>query len=94
MSAYIQAVESELDGLEYVSVGHIPHDTCSECPEEQNENVGDEGFFSWSACDCCRSSLGGIRYAAHGKDSEGNPVHTDVCSDCLVYIANGEEWHD
>ena len=95
MSAYTQAVKSGLEGLDFVSVGYIEHDKCSECPEEQN---GDEGHFSWSACGVCNSSLGGDRFAAHGMDTDGNLVHLDVCVDCLQYIANGtepEEWeHD
>jgi hypothetical protein len=24
----------------------------------------EEGFFSWSECDCCRDGLGGMRYLA------------------------------
>jgi hypothetical protein len=77
--------------LEHVSVGYLPHEVCDSCPEAQSEDCGDEGGFSWQSCECCGSSLGGTRYAAHGRDSDGNILHFDVCSDCLEYIANGDE---
>jgi hypothetical protein len=88
MSDFVDAVER---GLEHVSVGYLPYADCGDCPEEQNEDVGDEGFFSWQSCDCCGSHLGGDRFAAHGIDSGGNGIHLDICVDCLVYIANGDE---
>lgn len=92
MSAFTKAVENGLTGLEHVSVGYMSYEKCGDCPIGGDESdCGDEGHFSWSACDCCGSSLGGTRYAAHGLDSEGNIVHLDVCVDCLQFIANGEE---
>lgn len=91
MSKFTDAVDSNLEGLEHISVGYASHDLCDECPEEQDENVGDEGYFSWSACDSCGSSLGGTRYAAHARDKDGNLLHLNVCVDCLMYHANGEE---
>jgi hypothetical protein len=87
MSKFTDAVEQGTEGLDYLSTGYASHDLCDECLEEQD----DEGFFSWSSCDCCGSSLGGTRYAAHGRDKDGNLVHLDVCSDCLMYLANGDE---
>jgi len=66
------------EGLSYISTGKCPD--CTECPESEE----DEGFFSWGPCDGCGSDLGGTRYAAHGRDSEGNIVHLDVCEDCLI----------
>ena len=83
MSKFTKAVEHGLEGLEFVSTGII--ETCEECPEF------DEGSFSWSTCDCCGSHLGGDRFAAHGRDIDGNILHLDVCVDCLMYIANGDE---
>ena len=91
MSKFTDVVERELSGLEHLSTGYVDHDTCSECPEEQNEDVGDEGYFSWSSCECCGSTLGGDRYAAHGRMTDGSLVHFDVCVDCLWYINYGEE---
>ena len=52
----------------------------------------DEGSFSWSQCDACGSSLGGDRYAAHGfLKGTREIIHLDVCVDCLLYLANGDE---
>ncbi len=96
MSAYTETIDRNLKGCKAVSVGHCPG--CSDCPDEQDEAVGDEGGFSWSGCDCCGSSLGGDRYAAHfiilnDKGSVvGQPIHhMEVCVDCLCYLANGDE---
>lgn len=83
MSKFTEAVEQGLEGLDFVSTGTCPG--CNECP------TIDEPHFSWSPCDCCNSSLGGDRHAAHGKDKDGNLVHLDICVDCLMYIANGDE---
>lgn len=91
MSAFTNAVERGTDGLDFLSTGYVSHDLCDECPEEQDSDCGDEGFFSWSSCDCCGSGLGGTRYAAHGRDKGGNLIHLDVCEDCLMYLANGDE---
>lgn len=69
---------------------------CAECPSERNDDAGDEGGFSWRDCDTCGSSLGGNRYAAHGLVSpkryarRTELLHLDVCTDCLVFIANGD----
>jgi len=84
MSKFTEAVERGLKGFTHESVGTIPD--CGECSEGE-----DGGFFSWSACDVCDSSLGGDRHAAHACDEDGNVIHLDICVDCLVYIANGEE---
>lgn len=54
-----------------------------------NEELG----FSWSACECCGSSLGGDRHElAYTKPgtAEG-PIMISACTDCLIYAANGEE---
>lgn len=89
MSKFSDAVEAGLEGLDFVSPGII--EDCKECPDI------DESHFSWSPCDCCGSSLGGDRHAAHGRDKNGELVHLDICVDCLMFIANGDEpeqWTD
>jgi hypothetical protein len=61
----------------------------------ENGEVADEGSFSRQYCECCGSALGGNRYAAHGwldgiTDIE-HLIHLEICQDCLMYLANGEE---
>ena len=51
---------------------------------------GPEPGFSWSPCEICGSSLGGDRHAFHALSS-GELVHLDGCTDCVMYVANGEE---
>ena len=65
---------------------------------EEDSRVVDEGGFSSSSCDSCGSSLGGDRYVAHAfeDDGDGNPVtdsvvHLSICTDCLLFHANGDE---
>ena len=64
-------------------------------PDEQQ--AADEGGFSWSSCDCCGSNLGGDRYPAHTWRSDqpltsaGSLIHLDICTDCLLFLANGDE---
>lgn len=68
---------------------------CSECSDFDPE-VGDEGHFSWRDCDACGSGLGGDRHAAHGlialkpRARRTHLIHLDVCTDCLVFVANGD----
>lgn len=60
----------------------------------------DEGSFSSFPCDSCGSKLGGDRFNAHAIHHEAfgpsakQPeaiYHIDICVDCLMYVANGEE---
>ena len=67
---------------------------CPGCSNEGDKESGarDEGSFSWSSCDACGSSLGGDRFAGHALvGPEKNIVHLNVCCDCLMFIANGDE---
>lgn len=114
MSAFTEAVERNLKGVHFFSVGACPG--CEECGLEAPGADGDqwfgqeherrraaveEGFFVNSAsCDSCGSTLGGQRYPAHGVIAEtmweaqkpGREItHFDVCVDCVLYHANGEE---
>lgn len=126
MSAFTEAVERGLKGLEHVSTGACPGchecgletERCPKCkgfgevdyapcdycrgdgdvdvsPDNQKKiDHAEEPHFSWHACDCCGSDLGGDRHPAHGiakiNDRE-TLVHLDVCTDCLCYLANGDE---
>ena len=81
--AWCDRIEAELQSVTFFSVGG-----CSGCTED---HCGDdwEGRFSWSGCESCRSSLGGDRYPAHGY-IHGELCHFEVCTDCLMYHANGD----
>lgn len=58
-----------------------------------SQDVVDEGGFSWMDCELCGSELGGDRFAAHAS-KDGASYHVDVCVDCLMATANGEEYPD
>ena len=61
-----------------------------ECePSECERESAEEASFSWSACDCCGSTLGGDRHPAHGW-LDKQLVHLSVCNDCLYYINYGQ----
>jgi hypothetical protein len=101
---FIADYEQQTEGLKHVNVGLAS--CCEECcrswgmEEEamraglENDEICDEGGFSWSSCDTCGSVLGGMRYAGHAWIAvEGKPdelIHLEVCTDCLCYIANGD----
>lgn len=100
MSKYTKAVEHQLKGIENLNPSLCA--SCSDCggkwgmEEEEfadaieNGEAFDEGSFSWSSCEGCGSILGGNRYVVHGF-MDDNIIHLDVCVDCLVYLANGDE---
>jgi len=58
-----------------IFAGGVQDGVIEECPD-----------FSWRACDWCHSNRGGNRHAAHGVDSEGELVHLDICTGCLMEI--------
>ena len=53
----------------------------------------DEGSFSHGSCGICGSHLGGTRFYWHGLDDlTGTLYHfNDACTDCVMYLANGDE---
>ena len=57
------------------------------------QGVPDEGHFSWRPCGICGTTLGGTRESWHGVDRvTGRSYHfDDACTDCVVYLANGDE---
>lgn len=84
---------------------HLSAGICPTCPDCQNDygmtprafflayeagEIDDEGSFSWLDCECCGSSFGGDRYAAHYNETDGTIGHIEICVDCLAYIANGD----
>lgn len=77
-----------------ISSGQCPG--CEECVE--SGETYDEASFSWCQCGICGSTLGGDRYVWHwinGGDQYGKGgeiVHeSDMCVDCLMFEANGDE---
>ncbi len=61
-------------------------------------DICNKGNFGKLPCDCCGSSLGGDRYSGHYilPDDKGRIVgqpieHMSICTDCLIYLANGDE---
>lgn len=55
------------------------------------EEVLEQPWFSWYACDICGSRLAGVRVSGHYIDENDKIVHLDrVCMDCAVYIAIGD----
>ena len=98
MSTYTEAVDRELKGLK----GAIPGATacCPTCTDANPLPDGDqthwhdaasEGGFGWQACDACGSNLAGDRHPAHAFDDDKNLYHLEICTDCLMYLANGDE---
>jgi hypothetical protein len=79
--------------LSFMSTGLCPG--CEVCRQAYNMNaaeftvaydlgrIADEPSFSWQPCELCGSDLGGNRYAAHGRDHNGDICHIDICKDCL-----------
>ena len=48
-----------------------------------------EPYFSWSACECCKSKLGGERYvfsATVGKAHNNEHTEISCCVDCFMYL--------
>jgi len=47
--------------------------------------------FSFSDCGVCDTTLGGDRYVWHAIGEDGALLHfDDACSDCVLYLANGD----
>jgi hypothetical protein len=101
MTTFEERFQNGLEGFHAESPGFDY--TCSECQDAhgfccehsakhalENGEVEDEGAFSWHGCDICGSQLGGHRYPAHALDKDNEIVHLEVCSDCYLYMANGE----
>jgi hypothetical protein len=100
MSQFTEAVRQELAGLTFVSPGACPG--CATCEANvRRDGLTDEEWsdlaggpsFSWSRCQSCGSTFGGDRHAGHATDPAlgGLLLHLEMCSDCVVWHANGEE---
>ena len=103
MSKYTDAVDSNLNGLTAVSSGVCPG--CEECADEHSVDLEElqlgwesgkifsEPSFSARGCGVCGSNLAGDLETWHAiDDNTGTLYHfKDMCVDCVVYIANGDE---
>lgn len=58
---------------------------CHSPVEEQSEP-----FFSWRACECCGSRLGGNRETYSFAPEIGETFTADICTDCVYYLAYGQ----
>lgn len=87
----------EREGINTLSNGSIDHNYGGLCDSEDHshDSNGDyepEPYFSWHACDCCGSTLGGDRedcigYNPTTKQIQGN---YSVCVDCIYYNEYGQ----
>lgn len=105
MSRFTDSIAHYLDGLHIAtgSAASCPEccqsfglDPDGDTDENQAaiDESGDEGGFSWSQCDSCGTTLGGDRHAAHGwpiGDNAADLIHLDICTDCALFHANGDE---
>jgi len=76
-------------GLKHITTGSYI-EKCDDCPSgnyvDYEDGVTDaEPFFSWSACECCGSQLGGNREVMHGVREDDSLVHLHVCIDCMYF---------
>lgn len=70
---------------------------CCDCPEcggeggRNAEHTTNEPYFSWRACECCGSHLGGNREECVGYNRAIDDVlEFEVCSDCVHYAEYGQ----
>ena len=105
MSDFTASMDQQLEGIEHVSSGAIAN--CGECwdgftdqDDDEARELAEEPSFSRYSCDGCGSVLGGDRHPAHGVltedrfSPEDQIIHLDICTDCLLYLANGDEPED
>lgn len=100
LTEFEHAIQDNWPEDNHLSAGLCP--TCPDCQRDhgmtprafhaayENGEVPDEGSFSWRSCECCGSTFGGDRYAAHYLDDDGKIGHVEVCVDCLMFLANGD----
>ena len=109
MSKFTDAIEQNWPDY-VISPGNSPEMECCQAahdwadPENSDHwGMADEGSFSWSECESCGSKLGGDRYDAHAIHREafgpnakqpGNIHHIEICTDCILFHANGDEPDD
>ena len=105
MSKFTKAIERNWP--DYTIAPGTSHkcDECTQGVEIDEDDIEtlqmyNEGSFSWQECESCGSTLGGERHNAHAIHKEAfgpdakqpdNVHHVDICIDCLIFYANGDE---
>lgn len=103
----VECPECEGSGSVWVGFHASPPSPCVKCKGtgklevlDGEVDIANEAHFSWSQCDSCGSRLGGDRHPAHGvisasmagaQEPDANVTHFDICTDCVMYHANGDE---
>ena len=91
------------EGITNLSHGHLTCPYCGfdffqnavdtetvECGCKNTKAMLDEPSFSWRACECCGSQLGGDRYHATGFNPTTDEIYEyEICGDCLYYAEYG-----
>lgn len=56
-----------------------------------NDEGVTEPYFSWRACECCKSTLGGDRYDCNGYNPTTKEVqdYEFICEDCVYFAEYG-----
>lgn len=99
MSKFTDAISANWPDY-VIAPGAAPGKACCGGSHEEDE---DEGGFSWGPCESCGSTLGGNRYPAHaihreafgpGAKRPDDVHHIEICTDCLIWHANGDEPED
>jgi hypothetical protein len=100
---YVEAFERHTKGMFALSIGLCS--ACSDCQSAFDvgeltlrkmidEGLSDEGGISRAGCDCCGSGLQQNLYAGHCwitlDDGKEVLTHLELCSDCMLFIANGD----
>jgi len=96
-TAWTERVDAYWEGL-HVAAG--PSFGCRDCGLEDvdqfdadadaRHDAACDSHFSWSKCPSC-GGLAGDRHAVHYWSDDGTlSGHANVCTDCLMYFANGD----
>lgn len=102
MSAFTDAVDRGLQGMEGVSSGTCPG--CAECMEidgytdvekhradwHTHDMPSGGESFSWRPCGVCGSKPAGNRNTWHWIDRTIEH-ESDMCDDCALYLTSGDE---
>lgn len=97
MTQFTDQVAIYCKGLDTIAIGCLGIE-CEHADGDEEHRC--EPSFSSVQCDSCGSSLAGDRETAYGMWTEMNgelmTIEMDVCVDCVMYHANGDEpedWH-